>query len=241
MIINLRFLCIAMFALLSLELSGCASITGGTQQSISLETKKDAAVVTGAECELVNGKGKWFIATPGSTQVQRSNDPLLITCKKQGYEAGRASVESIVRAGMAGNIIFGGLIGAAIDHASGAAYDYPNLIQILMGQSNVISYNYEKDSAPGSVISKPAQTDRSNGSSSLQSNPAANGPSSNANQSSAITNLTLNADGTTTPQAAGNIGSSEFTKLEAAKASCIQLGLVPQTEPYGQCMQRLIQ
>ena len=145
-------------SLASLQLSGGASITGGTQQSISVETRKDAVAVTGAECELTNAKGKWFIATPGSTQIQRSNDPLLITCKKPDNEVGRASVESVARAGMAGNFLFGGLIGVAIDHSSGAAYDYPNLIQISMGQSNVISYNYEKGAAPGSVTVKPAQT-----------------------------------------------------------------------------------
>lgn len=146
-------------SLASLQLSGCASITGGTQQSVSVETRKDAVAVTGAECELTNAKGKWFIASPGSTQIQRSHDPLLITCKKPDYEVGRASVESVARAGMAGmagNFLFGGLIGVAIDHSSGAAYDYPNLIQISMGQSNVISYNYEAGSAPGSVTVKPS-------------------------------------------------------------------------------------
>ena len=110
MTINLRCLCLVIVWLASLQLSGCASITGGTQQSISVETKKDASAVTGAECEIINGKGKWFISTPGSAQIQRSNDPLLITCNKSGFDTGRASVESIVRAGMAGNFIFGGFI-----------------------------------------------------------------------------------------------------------------------------------
>jgi len=31
--------------------------------------------------------------------------------------------------------IFGGVIGAIVDHNSGAAYQYPTLIQVLMGQS----------------------------------------------------------------------------------------------------------
>jgi hypothetical protein len=34
-----------------------------------------------------------------------------------------------------GNIIFGGIIGGAIDAGSGAAYDYPPLITVLMGEN----------------------------------------------------------------------------------------------------------
>jgi hypothetical protein len=241
MTINLRCLCLVIVSLASLQLSGCASITGGTQQSISVETKKDASAVPGAECEIINGKGKWFISTPGSAQIQRSNDPLLITCNKSGFDTGRASVESIVRAGMAGNFIFGGLIGAAIDHASGAGYDYPNLVQVFMGQSNVLSYNYETGSAPNSVISRPAQTDGNNVSSSNQLTSPATMAASTANSSPRITNLILSADGTTTPQSSGPSSSAEMAKMEAAKVRCIQLGFVPQTDPFGQCMQRLIQ
>jgi phosphoketolase len=32
----------------------------------------------------------------------------------------------------AGNIIFGGPIGAGVDAATGAAFDYPSLIKVLM-------------------------------------------------------------------------------------------------------------
>lgn len=124
----------------SLILGGCASITGGTQQSVSVETRQEATQVSGAACELVNAKGKWFLTTPGSVQIQRSNDDLQVTCNKPGLEAGRASVVSIVKPGMVGNFFFGGIIGVAIDHSSGAAYDYPNMIQVMMGQMTKIGY-----------------------------------------------------------------------------------------------------
>ncbi len=243
MAINFRLVFIMLVSFAILQLSGCASITGGTQQSVSLETRKDAVAVTGAECELTNAKGKWFIASPGSIQIQRSHDPLLITCKKPDYEVGRASVESVARAGMAGNFLFGGLIGVAIDHSSGAAYDYPNLIQVSMGQSNVISYNYEAGSAPGSVTVKPAQT--------VNNTPEANSPAAGGSnsQDSVVTvasSLVLNADGTTTPVAAVKLDvlkpsppNTETAKLEAAKKRCVELGFLPQTEPYGQCMLRV--
>ncbi|KFI09060.1 hypothetical protein JN27_00380 [Massilia sp. BSC265] len=34
-----------------------------------------------------------------------------------------------------GNIIFGGVVWAGVDVASGAAYDYPNLFQIMISQT----------------------------------------------------------------------------------------------------------
>ena len=243
MAINFRLVFIMLVSFASLQLSGCASITGGTQQSVSVETRKDAVAVTGAECELTNAKGKWFIASPGSIQIQRSHDPLFITCKKPDYEVGRASVESVARAGMAGNFLFGGLIGVAIDHSSGAAYDYPNLIQVSMGQSNVIGYNYEAGAAPGSVTVRPAQSvSNAPGSNS----PAAGGSNSQEGVAPVTTSLVLNVDGTTTPVAAvksevikPSSPNAETAKLEAAKKRCVELGFLPQTEPYGQCMLRV--
>ena len=110
-----------------------------------------------------------------------------------------------------------------------------------MGQSNVLSYNYETGSAPNSVISRPAQTDGNNVSSSNQLTSPATMAASTANSSPRITNLILSADGTTTPQSSGPSSSAEMAKMEAAKVRCIQLGFVPQTDPFGQCMQRLIQ
>jgi hypothetical protein len=34
---------------------------------------------------------------------------------------------------MAGNILFGGFIGAGVDASTGAAYDYPSIIKVMMG------------------------------------------------------------------------------------------------------------
>ena len=115
--------------------SGCASITGSTDQTISVEAREAKGQVPGALCELDNDKGKWFVTAPGSTRISRSNEDLIVTCKKEGLSPGVATVESTTKGGMAGNILFGGVIGVIIDHNSGAAYQYPTLIQVLMGQS----------------------------------------------------------------------------------------------------------
>ena len=114
--------------------SGCASITGTSGQSISVQTRDQAGKeVSAAACELTNNKGKWFITTPGSTTITRSNDDLQVLCNKAGVEPGRAAVVSATKGSMWGNIIFGGGIGAIVDHNNGTAYEYPNFIQVVMG------------------------------------------------------------------------------------------------------------
>lgn len=126
-----RFAALASIVLLS---TGCSSITGTTGQSVSLQTRdKAGAEVPGAACELTNNKGKWFVTTPGSVQIRRSNDDMLVQCTKVGHETGQASVVSDTKGSMFGNIIFGGGIGAVIDHNTGSAYEYPTLIQVVMG------------------------------------------------------------------------------------------------------------
>jgi hypothetical protein len=134
----LRFTLAIFSGFAALALTGCASITGSSQQSLSVETRDSAASVTGVTCELSNDKGKWFLNTPGSAYIQKSSENLNVLCKKDGLSPGQASVASTTKAGMVGNILFGGIIGMAIDHSTGAAYEYPPLIQVMMGSSVVI-------------------------------------------------------------------------------------------------------
>src|SRR5256885_4336570 len=80
---------------------GCASITGTTNQSVSVQTlEQTGREVSGAVCELSNNKGKWFITTPGSTVITRSNDDMQVLCNKTGLEPGRASVVSATKGSM---------------------------------------------------------------------------------------------------------------------------------------------
>jgi hypothetical protein len=126
---------IALSALaLTITLSGCASITGTTGQSISIMTKEqNGKEVSGVACDLSNKRGTWFLTTPGSVAIHRSNDDLQVTCKKDGLEPGRVAVVSDTKGSMFGNILFGGGIGAIVDHSNGSAYEYPNLVQVVMG------------------------------------------------------------------------------------------------------------
>lgn len=104
---------------------------------MSFETlSSEGAELDGAKCELTNDEGTWFVVTPGSTTVHRSNKDLRVICKKQGIDAGTAAVVSRTKGNMFGNILLGGGVGAIIDHNNGSAYEYPPLVQIFMGREN---------------------------------------------------------------------------------------------------------
>lgn len=119
----------------SLLTSGCSSITGdGTSQNISVLTyAEDNQDIIGANCELANDEGMWTTVTPNSVMIHRSNKDLQVDCKKQGHKDGHATLVSKTKANMFGNILFGGGVGAIIDHNNGSAYEYPPTVKVKMG------------------------------------------------------------------------------------------------------------
>lgn len=111
--------------LASVTLNGCATIIHGSDQTLSVDTPNAPA----SRCALTNNKGVWYIpVTPGTVTVHRAYADLNVVCKKEGYDSGYANVKSSVTAWMFGNIIFGGLIGVAVDSTTGDAFDYPQSI-----------------------------------------------------------------------------------------------------------------
>jgi hypothetical protein len=129
--------------------AGCASIVNDTTQPMKLETKgADGALVAGAECTISNDYGSISAKSGTTVQVRRSSKDMDIVCKdpKNPDAVGRAI--SRANAGMAGNIIFGGGIGAIIDHNKGTAYTYPTWVQLVFGQTLVFDRSAEKEGQP---------------------------------------------------------------------------------------------
>jgi hypothetical protein len=155
---NLMFQRICTYAILgaSVYLGGCASIVNGQNQPVSIDTRNDSGVVSGANCKLSNNKGTWFVTTPGTTTVQRSFEDLAVHCTKDTQEPGFASVKSSTKAMAFGNILFGGPIGAAVDVGTGAAYDYPSLITVLMGKTSTIAPPAPAAAAPSAAAAGTA-------------------------------------------------------------------------------------
>lgn len=111
--------------------SGCASITGSKNQPVSIAAVCEAEVVHGATCTLANDKGQWFASTPGSVMIQKSGGDLAVNCKKQ-ESVGVGTFVSKSNGGIWGNLLLGGPIGAAIDAGSGAGFDYPASMTVIM-------------------------------------------------------------------------------------------------------------
>lgn len=122
-------------AALILLVSGCASITQSEMQRVSITATHDGKAVQDAECSLTNDKGTWTAKAPTQVDVHKSGENLSVVCKKEGFVDGLLSAVSRAAGSMFGNIIFGGGIGALIDHNKGTGYDYPNSLPVQMGKS----------------------------------------------------------------------------------------------------------
>lgn len=148
---RILLVCISACAALA---SGCATITGTETQSIAVETMdKSGAPVSGADCNLTNNHGSWKVKSPGHATVNRSAEDLTVHCQAEDQDPGMARAVSRANAGMFGNIIFGGGIGAIIDHNKGTAYDYPELIRVVFGTTRVFDKN---DPAAATPAPNPA-------------------------------------------------------------------------------------
>lgn len=113
-----------------LPVTACASITAGTTQSVAVDTNPSKT----AECHISNEKGSWQVKTPGVTTVTKANGPLVASCTASGGWRGSATVQSTTAGAAFGNILAGGVIGAAVDMSSGAAYIYPGQIIVPLSR-----------------------------------------------------------------------------------------------------------
>ncbi len=121
------FIRAACVAALAIAASGCATITRGTSTDWVIDTfPQGARVVTsnGYSCE----------ATPCQLRMPREST-FTATVTLDGYESEVVSVDHQLAnggtAGIVGNAIFGGVIGAAVDANNGATQDlYPNPVHL---------------------------------------------------------------------------------------------------------------
>ena len=97
------------------------------------------------------------MTTPESVGITRSNDDMQVICKKEGQEPGRAVVVSATKGSMFGNIIFGGGIGAVIDHNTGAAYEYPGFFQVVMGSIRMVEPAGANNAVGGANSAAPSR------------------------------------------------------------------------------------
>ena len=140
---------------------GCATIMEGSSQSVTVTT--DPA---GANCT-VDRAGQHIgqvFPTPGSIHLDKSKNDLSVTCSHDGYQTATVAQSPKFQGTTFGNIVAGGLIGVAIDAASGANFQYPSEVKVLMApmQSPVASVPTSVPVRPASATT-PASPERTTG------------------------------------------------------------------------------
>lgn len=124
----------------ALLLGGCATITRGTTEAWSVQT-----VPAGADVKLSSGEQ----CKSPCTLTKKRKDPFQVTISKDGYESVSTQIIGTVKgagaAGMAGNVLIGGIIGIGVDAADGATLSLtPNPLIVTLalagsGQTSVIN------------------------------------------------------------------------------------------------------
>lgn len=121
----------AAVALLAL-LAGCASMTGSTEQNVLVQTVLDHREIAGVGCVLYNDIGKWFVTTPARVTLRKSAGPLRIDCEKSGKGWAYEKVDSKADANIWGNLVLTAGVGLYVDRNTGAGYDYPSILTVVM-------------------------------------------------------------------------------------------------------------
>lgn len=128
----------------ALALTGCATITRGTHEAFTVNTTPSGAHValsTGEVCD----------ATPCTFARISREAEFSVTISKPGYVTTTHKISHSTAgsgaAGMAGNVILGGIIGGAIDANSGATQNLvPNPLTVTM----------EAEAAPATPVASAA-------------------------------------------------------------------------------------
>jgi hypothetical protein len=132
-----------------LATTGCASIVNETTHPVKLETlTPQGQAISGAQCRLTNDYGSTLVLSGETSQVRRSSKDLDIVCRHPDNPDAVARAISRANAGMAGNILIGGGIGAIIDHNKGTAYTYPTWVQLVFGKTLVFDRSDEREGQP---------------------------------------------------------------------------------------------
>jgi hypothetical protein len=109
--------------------SGCATVTKGTTQPVTLHTDPD-----GATCDVTREHKNVasLSATPGQVIVDKEWGPIDVSCRKRDHQPTEVRVDSEVQGWTFGNILLGGIFGFALDAVSGAMRQYPQFIMLTL-------------------------------------------------------------------------------------------------------------
>jgi len=126
---------------------GCASVTRGTTENISI-----SSTPAGATAEITGLDIPTACVTPCVVQAKRNAD-ITVTVNKEGYEPQiiplTKEIPGTGAAGFAGNVLLGGLVGMGVDAATGAAMDHkPNPVIVTLQPIRPVSPHPAKPRPP---------------------------------------------------------------------------------------------
>lgn len=131
----MKFVAFGALALACASLGACATVTRGTTTAWEVQTTPSGARVEtshGMMCE----------STPCSIKMPRKSQ-FTATITKAGYKDAKVVVTNKISggggAGMAGNVLLGGIIGAGVDASSGAMLDLtPNPAVVTLEKADEV-------------------------------------------------------------------------------------------------------
>jgi hypothetical protein len=120
-----------LFALVGVAagLTACGTLTTGTSQSIAVMTEP-----AGATCELRRNGDVIAVVnpTPGTANISKSTRDIAVDCTRDGSLPAATVVPASFQPMTAGNILIGGVVGLAVDAASGALAQYPSNVVVVL-------------------------------------------------------------------------------------------------------------
>ena len=104
--------------------SSCATIVKDDSQPVAFSSEPQDAIVRLNNMPV----GR----TPSTIMVKRQNKAVMVSLEKEGYKAETFKLEKSIAAMTAGNIIFGGLVGIAVDASTGKGTNYIDSVHVIL-------------------------------------------------------------------------------------------------------------
>ena len=127
------FVRLLLLGALALGAGACATVVGGTTQEVLVQSEPSGA---GCRVERQGAAVGVIPSTPGKVTLPRSKQNAVVNCTKDGFEASQAVLVARFNGATLGNILVGGLVGIAVDAASGANNKYPERVTVVLTASS---------------------------------------------------------------------------------------------------------
>lgn len=117
-------------------LTACATLTSGFNQKLTLRAMDNQThhLIKNADCTITSeDEREYRLITPETVNIRRGQGKLTVTCTKPGYKPGKETIAESINpnfdTGISNSITSFGWI---VDALTGAVYNYPHQVTILM-------------------------------------------------------------------------------------------------------------